>query len=408
MHNPRIEMPDLEPPPERPWGPGAIFTVLALLAASLCIFHACQDDPAVQAKRRDTRQNSTVPVAVQKVVQKNMPLSLRAIATVEASASVAVKSQVEGELTAVHFKEGGEVKAGDPLFTIDAKAYAAQLKQAEAALTRDRAQLENARKQAARYAGLVGEGGVAREQYDTLLTSVATLAAAVQAGEAAVESARIKVGYCTIRSPIDGVTGSLKIDRGNILKANDTETLVSIHQIRPIEVAFSLPERHLPVVRRRMGEARLEVRAMIPGEKDASETGVLNFIENAVDPTTGSIFLRASFENRQGRFWPGQFVHTELTLATAPGATVVPAQAVQTGQKGDFLFVVRADQTVEVRQIEVDRIVDGEAVIASGVAPDETVVIDGQLRLVAGARVKVAAPEPDAPNPSPQGEKQRP
>ena len=347
-------------------------------------------------------------MAVQKVLKKNMPLTLRAIGTVEASASVAIKSQVEGELTAVHFKEGEEVKAGALLFTIDTKPYAAQLKQAEAALAKDRAQSENAKKQADRYAELVGKGGVSQDQYDAIVTSVATLAAAIQAGEAAVESARIKVGYCTIRSPIDGVTGSLKIDRGNILKANDNETpLVIIHQIRPINVAFSLPERHLPIVKQRMGKSRLEVRVVIPGQEDAPEAGVLNFIENTVDTATGSIFLRAGFDNQRHRLWPGQFVNTVLTLETIPNTTVAAAQAVQTGQKGDFLFVVREDQTVEVREIKVDRILDGEAVIVSGVAPGETVVIDGQLRLTSGAKVSVAANESDAKTFAPQGEDKR-
>jgi membrane fusion protein, multidrug efflux system len=367
-------------------------TFIMAITAGLFFFTACSQPKAESAKGPEVKREEAVPVAIAVAGKKNVPLTLSAIGTVEASASVNVKSQVEGELIGVHFQEGDEVKAGDLLFTIDQRPYNAQLKQAEATLAKDRAQLDNARKQAARYSGLVGKGGVAQDEYDTALTTVSTLEAGIRSDEAAVENARLKVGYCTIRSPIDGVTGSLKIDRGNIIKANDSEKpLVTIHQIRPIRAVFSLPEQNLPVVRRKMTEGRLDVLAIFQDSTEKPEKGTLIFIENTVDPSTGSILLKAKFDNKTERLWPGQYVNVVLTLGTLSDAVVVPAQAVQTGQQGDYVYLLKEDQTVEFKIVTVDRIVENEAVIRSGVVPGQTVVTDGQLRLTPGAKVKVSA-----------------
>jgi multidrug efflux system membrane fusion protein len=374
----------------KPWADrlGALAR-LAVIAVLLYPASGCRRQVAEPARGEDAGRKTAVPVAVAKAVRKAVPLELHAVGTVEAAASVAVKSQVEGELTAVHFREGQEVKAGELLFTIDPRPYAAQVKQAEAALARDRVQLANARKQVARYGAVVDQGFVAEEQYDQLQTAVAALEASLQAGDAVLESARLRLGFCTIRSPLTGVAGVLKVDRGNIVKANDNDKpLVFINQVRPVLVAFALPERHLPLVRSYMAGGRLKVQAVAPGQEP--EQGELSFIENSVDTGTGTILLRASFENPDSRLWPGQFVNVVLVLAIVPDATVVPAQALQTGQQGEYLFVVRSDQTVELRPVSVQRIIDGQAVIATGIAVDESVVTDGQLRLTAGASVRPA------------------
>jgi multidrug efflux system membrane fusion protein len=297
---------------------------------------------------------------------------------------------VEGELTAVHFKEGQEMKQGDLLFTIDSRFYQVKLKEAEANLARDRARRENARKQVERYASVVGHGYVAEEQYDQVVADAAALDATVKADEAAVEKARLELSYCIIRSPIDGVTGSLGVNRGNIIKAIDKDRpLVTINQIRPIYVAFAIAERHLPEVKRYMAEGKLEVSAAIPGDERTWVRGELSFVQNKVDKETGTIQLKATFSNENKALWPGQFVNLLLTLTSNSGAIVVPSQAIQNGQQGEYVFVVKPDMTVEHRIVEVERAAAEETVIRSGVSPGEKVVTDGQLRLASGSLVKI-------------------
>jgi multidrug efflux system membrane fusion protein len=360
-------------------------TLLALTATS-----ACSKEASGKPKAKDPRKNIAVPVTVGNAVEKAAPIQLQAIGNVQPFATVSVKSQVEGELMAVHFKEGQEVKAGDLLFTIDSRVYEAQLKQAQANLAKNKAQLVNARRQVERYGSVVKKGYVAEEQYDQVVSEAAALEASVKADEAAIENAKLKVAFCTIRSPISGVVGSLKVHRGNIIKANDNDNpLVTINQISPIYVTFSVPERNLPNIQKYMAERKLEVLAVIPGDGEAPVAGELAFIENSVDVNTGSIQIRARFENADRALWPGQFVNVALTLAMQSGAVMIPSQAVQTGQQGQYIFVVKDDLTVELRPVTTGRTIGDEIIIATGVSPGERVVTDGHLRLTSGASVKI-------------------
>jgi len=330
-----------------------------------------------------------VPVTAGTVIQKTVPVQIRAIGNVEAYSTVSVKSQIGGELIRVHFKEGQDVKKGALLFTIDPRPYEAALKQAEANLAKDTAQLDNARIEVNRYAGLVEKGYVAQEQYDQIRTNAAAFEATVNAGKATVENARLQLRYCYIYSPITGRTGYLVSNQGNLIKANADTAMVVINQIQPIYVALSVPEQYLNEIKKFMAAEKLEVGAFISKEDVKSEEGVLTFVDNTVDMTTGTIKLKGTFVNEKKRLWPGQFVNVVLTLTTQPNAVVVPSQAIQTGQSGQYVFVIKNDLTVESRPLVVGRALDGETVVEKGLQPGEKVVTDGQLRLIPGAKVEI-------------------
>jgi multidrug efflux system membrane fusion protein len=330
-----------------------------------------------------------VPVTAATVIQKAVPIQLRAIGNVEAYSTISVKSQIEGVLTRVHFKEGQYVNKGDIIFTIDPRPYEAALKQAEANLAKDNAQLENAQKEASRYEDLVKKGYVAQEQYDQIRTNAAALEATVNADKALVENARLQLKYCYIYSPINGRTGNLIANEGNLIKANADNPMVTINQIQPIYVTFSVPEQYLNEIKKYMSARKLNVKAFISKEDVMPEQGVLTFIDNTVDMATGTIKLKGTLANKGKRLWPGQFVNVLLTLTMQPDAIVVPSQAVQAGQSGVYVFVIKSDLTVESRPVVVDRSLDGESVIEKGLQPGEKVVTDGQLRLVPGAKVEI-------------------
>jgi membrane fusion protein, multidrug efflux system len=362
------------------------FAMLALLN----VLTACSQNATGNPKGEDPRKKMAVPITVAIAVEKTVPVQLRTIGNVQAFATVLVKAQVEGELMTVHFQEGQEVKTGDLLFTIDPRPYQAQLKQSEANLAQGRAKLDNARKQVQRYGSVVSKGYVTEEKYDLIVSDAAVLEASVKADEAAVENARLKLAYCTIRSPINGMTGGLRVNKGNVIKANDNDKpLVMINQVNPVYVAFSIPERNLPEIKKHMAAGKLEVLAAIPGDEGTEVRGELAFLENTVDTNTGSIQIKAAFINDNKALWPGQFVNVVLTLTTQPGAVVVPAQAIQTGQQGRYVFVVKPDLTVEYRPVVVGRTLENEAVIAEGIRPGERLVTDGQLRLASGSLVKI-------------------
>jgi multidrug efflux system membrane fusion protein len=363
--------------------------VCGLLAVILVLLAGCSGGGKEKAKAADQQKKTAVPVTIAVAARKTMPVELQAIGNVEAFATVAIKSQITGELQAVHFQEGQEVKKGDLLFTIDPRPYEAKLNEAEANLAKGLAELENARKQVARYGAVAQKGYVSEEQYDQVRTSAATLEAAILADKAAVENARLDLAYCTIRSPIDGFVGDLKADQGNLIKANADTDIVTINQVRPINVAFALPEKDLPEVKRHMKSRPLQVRTVIPGEDAAPLTGELTFVDNTVDPTTGTILLKANYANGDGRLWPGQFVNVVLELTSQQDVVVVPAQAVQTGQKGQYVYVVNDDLTVEYRGVVTGITADNEVVIGEGLQSGEKVVTDGQLRLVPGVEVKI-------------------
>jgi len=330
-----------------------------------------------------------VPVTAGTVIQKTVPVQVRAIGNVEAYSTVAVKSQIGGVLTRVHFREGEYVNKGALLFTIDPRPYEAALKQAEANLAKDNAQLENANAQVRRYEELVKKGYVAQEQYDQIRTNAAAFEATVNADKAIVENARLQLKYCFIYSPITGRTGSLIANQGNLIKANADTSMVVINQIQPIYVTFSVPEQNLLEIKRYMAEGNLKIEAFLSKEDVNPEQGVLTFIDNAVDLATGTIELKGTFANKEKRLWPGQFVSAVLTLTSQPNAIIVPSQSIQTGQKGQYVFVIKNDLTVEDRPVIVGRTLNSETVIDKGLQSGERVVTDGQLRLVPGAKVEV-------------------
>jgi len=338
-----------------------------------------------------------VPVLAATVEEKDVPVQVQAIGSVESYSTVAVKTQITGELTGVFFREGQEVKKGELIFTLDKRPFEAVLKQAQSTLAKDQAQAEMARVQARRYAVLMKDGVVAKEQYDQMQSSADALDAAVEADKAAVENARVQLIYCSIDSPINGRVGSLLIHQGNMIKANDVP-LVNINQIQPIRVAFTVPEQYLAEIKRFAANGKLSVQVSIPNDSKPA-TGKLSFIDNTVDPTTGTIKLKGEFANTDRRLWPGQFVDVVLTLHTQPNAIVVPSQAVNTGQQGQYVFVIKPDMTVETRPVAVNRTTKGQSVIDKGLGPGERVVTDGQLRLVPGSRVQIK--EALAPQPGP-------
>ena len=390
------------------------FSVVML--AALVLSTGCKQQKVVQS----TSGPPPVPVSVSAATEESVPFELRVVGSVEASATVQVKSQVAGQLDRVHFTEGQNVSKGALLFEIDARPFREALRQAEAAVARDRAQLrqaeatlaresaqwKNADAEATRYTELARVGVISKAQHDQVRTSADVYRESVRAAEAGIEStraalesdlaavdrAKLDLNYAEIRSPISGRTGNLLVHAGNLVKANDVP-LVVINQISPIFVSFSVPEQHLAMIRQRSGRNRLQVKVTPHDAPGRTITGYLSLVDNTVDTGTGGIKLKASFDNRDGLLWPGQFVNVIFTLDTIQNATVVPSEAVQSGQKGSFIYVVKKDQTIEARIVETGRIVGPKTVIQSGVAPGDTVVTDGHLRLFPGAKIRAVDPD---------------
>jgi len=395
------------------------FTRAGIASALLACLLGCteQDHKANKAKG----VIPPTPVTIATAEARDIPIQVRQIGSVEPVATIAVKAQISGELKQVFFKEGQDVKKGDELFEIDPRPYQQALEQAQAALqkdvalvsqaeanlARDLAQAANAKQQAQRYAGLAAEGVISKDQNDSYQTASQVQIESVRADEAAlgsakasvvsdnsaIETAKLNLSYCYIRSPIDGRAGSLLIQAGNLIKANDTTALVNLNQLQPVYVTFSAPEQLLPEIRRYNAGNALSVTGT--GVADGAKRGVsangqLTFIDNTVDSTTGTIKLKATFPNNDHALWPGQFINVVMTLRTLNHATVVPSEAIQSGQKGQFAFVVKPDQTVETRQVTVGQTIDNQIVVESGISPGETVVTDGQLRLFPGAHIRIA------------------
>jgi membrane fusion protein, multidrug efflux system len=333
-------------------------------------------------------RDEVVPVVVAVAQQKDMPVQIRAIGRVEPLQTVEVHALVTGQLLSVLFHEGQEVSKGERLFQIDPKPYEAALSQAQANLARDQAQLRNAESQAARYEELVKKDYVTKEDYERFTSGAAAARGTVDADRAAVENARLQLSYCDIRSPMNGRTGSLQVHPGNIVHANDPAPLVVINQISPIYVTFAIPEAQLADLRAR-GMTNIPVTAMSQQGSVTLATGKLTFINNTVDATTGTITLKATFANENRSLWPGQFVTVAVTLADRPNAVVVPSQAVQAGQRGQYIYVVKQDKSVDMRPVQVVESDEQQAVIGSGVRAGETVVTDGQLRLTPKSKVEI-------------------
>jgi multidrug efflux system membrane fusion protein len=410
---------------------GKILSKLAVtaLALALLLLAGCNrsEVKAAGGGRGRGGEGGPVPVVVAMVSQRDVPINVDVIGNVEAYSTITVKAQVGGELTKVSFHEGDSVKKGDLLFTIDARPYEAALSQAQANLARDTAALSQAeanlardianekysQDQAKRYRGLFDQGVVSREQADQMASSADALAQTVLADRAAIESAKaqivaskaavdtatVQMSYTTIRSPIDGRTGSIAVKQGNVIAANTTD-LMTITEVQPIYVTFSVPEAQLGDIKRYMGQSELPVHAAPQADASNQEAGMLTFIDNSVDATTGTIKLKGTFQNAANRLWPGEFVRVTLGLTTRPHATVVPNQAVQTGQDGQFVYVVKQDRTVEMRPVVTSTRVDQELVIDRGLEPGETVVTEGQLRLTPGSHVQIqGSREADGPPP---------
>jgi membrane fusion protein, multidrug efflux system len=331
----------------------------------------------------------SIPVEAGVAVQKSIPIQMNAMGSVEPFQTISVRSQITAQIKKVLFREGQEVKTGDLLVELDCSINETALKQAQANLNRDKAQAQYAADTAARYAELVRKDYVARDQYEQFKANSAALEATVKADEAVVESNRVQMKYCSIYSPIDGRTGTLKVNQGNIIKANDTE-LLTINQIQPANVAFAIPEKDLPKVRNYSEQKKLEVDAFIPGE-ELPEKGLLTFIDNAVNTPTGTITIKGTFANREKRLVPGQFVNVVLLLATEPNAILVPTQSVEQGQEGQHVYVIKPDSTVELRPVTAAQDIKGETVILKGIKAGEQVVTDGQMLLTPGAKVSVKA-----------------
>jgi len=354
---------------------------------AFCILHSAFLLSACSGTKQKPRDEA-IPVTVAKVEQKAMPMQIRAIGTVQPISTVAVRALVGGQLTRVYFREGDDVRRGQALFTIDPRPYAAAMAQATANLARDQANDRNAQSEAARYADLVKKDYVTKEEYEKITSGAEAAKAVVAADRAAVENARLQLAYCNITSPIDGRTGSLMVHAGNIVHANDTNPLVVINQVTPVYVQFAIPETQLGDFRAR-GGINVPVSAAPQKGGAAIGAGRLTFIDNAVDSTTGTITLKALFPNQNRALWPGQFVTVAVTLQERPDAVVVPSQAVQTGQRGQYVYVVKEDRSVEMRPVRVADSVDQQSIIESGVNPGETVVTDGQLRLTPKSHVDV-------------------
>jgi multidrug efflux system membrane fusion protein len=381
---------------------------LGFAAAAIATLVALTSCGTGSVKSAPDSSGPAVPVTTALVVQKSIPVDLQAVGNVAAYSTITVKARIGGELTKVFFQEGDSVKQGDPLFLIDPRPYEeavrqaqanldrdiSRLNEAEANLKRDRAQEKYAREQAARYLKLHSEGVISKEQTDQTQTdadvraeavradeaAIKTAKASIQADQAALEDAKLQLSYCSIRSPIDGRTGNLLVKRGNLVKANDVD-LVTINQIHPIYVTFSVPEKELPSIKRYMAARKLTVFASAPTEP-LQERGVLTFIDNAVDVTTGTIQLKGTFATEDGK----------LRLTEKPNALVVPVEAVQTGQKGNFIYVVKPDSTVEFRPVVTGIKTGSEIAIEQGVRVEEVVVTEGQFRLAPGTKVQAKAP----------------
>jgi multidrug efflux system membrane fusion protein len=360
-----------------------------------------QDNPQAPAERSggqgqgragNRARGETVPVLVATAVQKNIPLQLRAVGNVEAYATVSIKSQVTGVIYKIHFKEGDDVKKNQLLFTIDPRPFEAAVKQADANLARDVAQLNNAREQAKRYADLVDKQYVSREQYDQIRTNADAAQAVVDADKAAVENAKVQLSYCFIYSPVEGRVGSFLINEGNLVRVNDGTPLVVINQVSPIFVSFAVPEQYLTALKQNMGSGKLLIDASFPSDDGRPEQGRLEFIDNAVDRSTGTVRLKGVFSNGERRLWPGQFVNAALTMSTQGDAVVIPSESIQVGPEGQQVFVVSEDKRVEQRLVTVGQTQQGESIITKGLAAGEMVVREGQFLLGPGSRVDIKEP----------------
>lgn len=391
-----------------------ILTTCCIVGVPVLMMTGCGSGKAAGAATKGPGRDMAIPVTIAKSVKRDVPIQADVIGSAEAISTVVLKPQISGQLLTANYREGDFVKAGQLLLTIDPRPLEAQLNQltaqvgrdqaalsqAQANLARDRALEKNAKGQLDRAIDLQKEGIISREQYDQYVATAGSYAATIKADQAAVESAKsqiaasqaavetlkVQLGYTKIYAPISGRSGSLNVKPGNVVSANNTE-MGTIVQVEPIYVTFALPEVHLAALRK-SGNQRLAVTA-VPEEGGEPQQGQLAFFENTVDPATGTVKLKATFENKNHVLWPGQFVRVTLKLGEHPNAILVPSQAVQSGQDGTFVYVVKPDQKVDIKQVVASQRLGDESVIDKGLGEGETVVTEGALRLVPGSRVTV-------------------
>ena len=361
--------------------------VPALVAAPLALLAAC-------AKTAAPPPAAPLPVSAAVATVADVPVEWRGVGTLEPVSNVAVRAQVGGRLEQVHFTEGQEVKKGNLLFTLDSRPFQTALDAAQAQLARDQALADNAAADATRYAELAKKEYVTAEEYEAKRSSAAALDATLGADRAAIERARLDLGYCAIRAPLAGRTGSLQVYAGNLVKANDDTPMVVIQQMDPIRVRFAVPQQLLPEIRKGSATAALGVAVSVAGAAPGTDPrrGELSFIDNAIDGGSGTIALKATFPNGDAALWPGQFVQVVLTLSQLENAVVAPSTAIQTGQDGDYVYVIASGGAVESRPVELGPVAGDKTVIRTGLAVGETVVTEGQLRLFPGAKVEVQTP----------------
>jgi len=364
-----------------------IFLLAVLAVAAFIVFQANR------GSRADTQKGPpAVPVTAAPVVTKTVPVRLSAIGNVEPYTTVALKARVDGQIVSVRFKEGEEVRQGAILFEIDPRPFAAALKQSQANLLKDQALLDRANQQEARYKDLLAKNFISADAYEQVRTNAETAKATVAGDEAAIENAKLSLEYCTIRAPVTGYAGRIQIQQGNLVKANDTNALVTINQIVPVYASFSVPEQNVADIRKYQADGELRVQATFTNAAHAPIAGKLSFLDNSADMTTGTIKLKAEFANTDKALWPGQFVNVVLTLYDQKDAIVAPSAAVQNGPNGQYVFVVKSDLTAELRSIKIARAEGDDTVVASGLKPGEQVVTVGQVRLAPGTRVSLSKP----------------
>ena len=366
--------------------------VLALVVVAGAVYFFAAHTRAAATKSTTA---AAVPVLVGTVTKRDLPVALTSIGTVQPLSVVEVKARVDGQLQRVAFAEGQDVHAGDLLAEIDPRPFRAQLAQTEAARAKDAAQLANAKADYARFASLIDTGGIAKQTVDAAAAQVASLEAALQSDQAAIDSAKLQLEFTRLVAPIDGRVGLRLVNAGSIVHIGDPTGVVTVTQMQPISVIFSLPQDELAAVLANASKSKLRVIAYTRDGTRSLAEGVLSVIDSQVDPTNGQARMRAIFANPERVLWPGSLVSTRLLVRVDHAVTVVPAQAVMRGQNGEYIYVVKPDKTVELRPLATGQSVDGYTAVHSGVAPGEFVVIDGQARIAPGTRVD-AKTDPDA------------
>jgi multidrug efflux system membrane fusion protein len=366
---------------------------LATVAALGWVLYGELHSWSAAAQTRDGASSPVIPVTAGTATARDMPVYVHGLGSVQAYNNVTVKSRVDGAIVKVDFTEGQEVKAGDNLFEVDPRPYQAALAQAQANLARDQAQFVNAQLNVTRDKPLLSKDFVSHQQFDTDSATAATAGGTVQADQAQIQSAQLNLDYATIRSPIDGRTGARQVDIGNLVHATDNTPLVTITQIKPIFVSFTAPQSQFDAIREAQSRGPVEVQAWSQGTQKQLAQGKLTLIDNQIDQATGTIHMKASFDNQDEALWPGAFVDVRLVVDTLTNAVTVPARTVQAGPNGSFLYVIKSDNTVEMRIVQVSEVENDVAVISNNLAAGERVVVDGQYRLDQGAKISIQSPQ---------------